>query len=407
MNLPKPKNYLELFLDMDSFFASVEQQVQPPLREVPVGIAPYTGSTGCIIAASKNAKNQGIKVGTSVAEARRINPQVKILESRPFLYHLYHKEIVRVLSDFTPFLRILSIDEMMLPLDQFEQNQEEATKIAFKIKQKIRQEVGDFLTCSIGVGPNHFLAKVAAEAKKPDGLNFVRLDELADFYGELELLDLPGINLRMQQALNLIGVRSPLDFYQTKDDFLARFFHWPGRLWYYRLRGYEVDDYQSRTATIGHSFVLPPQFRSQLGARKVIVKLATKVGYRLRQQNFQARSLSLFIRFLNGRSDRQFVNFSPISDSQTIIRHALNLFEKIDFSESAPINIFLVAFKLAQTDRQRSLFAEIQKISNLSQAMDEINDEFGPDSIYFAETDHDQSIAPNRIPFGRPRYEMS
>lgn len=103
----------------------------------------------------------------------------------------------------------------------------------------------------------------------------------------------------------------------------------------------------------------------------------------------------------------EFVNFSPISDSRNLIRHALNLFEKIDFSQSAPINIFLVAFKLAQANCQRSLFAEIQKTNDLSHAIDEINDEFGPDSIYFAETDHDSSIAPNRIPFGRPRYEMS
>ena len=407
MNLPKPKNYLKLFLDMDSFFASVEQQVQPPLRDVPVGIAPYTGATGCIIAASKNAKKQGIKVGTSVGEARKINPRVKILESRPFLYHLYHKEIVRVLSDFTPFLRILSIDEMAIKLDPIEQNQIEAEKIAVEIKRRICQEVGDFLTCSVGVGPNHFLAKVAAEAKKPDGINFVRLDELDKFYSDLELLDLPGINLKMQQALNLVGIRSPLEFYQAKDDFLARFFHWPGRLWYYRLRGYEVDDYKSRTSTIGHSFVLPPQFRSQAGAKKVIVKLATKVGYRLRQEHFQARSLSLYTRFLDGHAAREFVSFSPVSDSQTLIRHALNLLAKINFSQSAPINIFVVAFKLAQTERQRSLFSEIQKASDLSQAMDEINDQFGHDSIYFAETDHDQSIAPNRIPFGRPRYEMS
>lgn len=407
MNLSIPKNYLKLFLDMDSFFASVEQQVQPPLREVPVGIAPYTGSTGCIIAASKNAKKQGIKVGTSVGEAQKINPQVKILESRPFLYHLYHKEIVRVLSDFTPFLRILSIDEMAMPLAEFEQNQAEAEKIALEIKRRISREVGDFLTCSVGVGPNHFLAKVAAEAKKPDGINFVRLDELEKFYNDLELLDLPGINLKMQQALNLVGIKTPLDFFQAKDDFLARFFHWPGRLWYYRLRGYEVDDYKSRTSTIGHSFVLPPQFRSRPGAKKVIVKLATKVGYRLRQEHFQARSLSLYIRFLDGHAKREFVNFSPISDSQTIIRHALNLYEKIDFSQSAPINIFVVAFKLAQIERQRSLFAEIQKMNDLSHAMDEINDEFGPDSVYFAETDHDSSIAPNRIPFGRPRYGMS
>jgi len=404
MSLRKIEDYQKLFLDMDSFFASVEQQVQPGLRKKPVGIAPYTGDTGCIISSSKLAKRLGVKTGMSVGEARKVCPDIVVIESRPALYYLYHKEIVKILESFSPFLKVLSIDEMTILLGPTERNRKKAKQIALKIKRVLKERVGDFLTCSIGVGPNQFLAKLAGELGKPDGLVFVAKSELPQFYQKLDLLDLPGINERMKEILHCGGIKTPLAFYQASQAQLVQLLNHPGKAWYLRLRGFEVDDYKTKTVSIGHSFVLPPKYRSKDGVRKVVIKLACKIGCRLRRQKLLAKGLSLSVQFSDGLA-RRFINTAPFSDTHTLIRQALHLFNQIDF-KTIPFGVYLVAFKLSKNQGYHSLFPQFQKMSQLSQVIDRINDKYGPETIYFAEIEGAEDVAPDRIPFGRPRYEI-
>ena len=401
----KPQDYQKLFMDMNSFFASVEQQVHPPLRGEAIGIAPYTGNSGCIIAASQEAKKAGIKTGCKVGEAKRIYPQIKILESRPALYQLYHQEIIKTLFSFSPFVKILSIDEMTIPLDQDEQNRETALKIGNVIKAKIKEKVGDYLTCSVGAGPNQFLAKAAAESKKPDGLTIVSLKELPSFYQKMGLLNLCGINVKMQYILNKIGIKTALDFYQAKMSNLVCLLGHPGKMWYLRLRGFEVDNFISKTATVGRSCVLTPQYRHRQGAEKVLIKLAAKVAYRLRKERLLTAGLSLYISFLGQNSQRQFCKIPTTSNSHDILRTASNLFNKINFN-APPILIYLTAFHLSSGQKPRSLFANLEKITRTSEAMDQINDQFGPETVSFAKILDIEDAAPDRIPFGRPRYEV-
>src|SRR3990167_5849513 len=173
----QPINYSNLFLDMNAFFASVEQQVQPSYRSRPICVAPYTGNTGCCIAKSYEAKGFGVQTGVSVGEAKKLCPQILILESRPELYMFYHREIVKVLESFSPFVQVLSIDEFNIRLTGLDQTYEAAVKMADDIKKTIRERVGDYLYCSVGIGPNRWLAKVAGELKKPDGLVVLILKE--------------------------------------------------------------------------------------------------------------------------------------------------------------------------------------------------------------------------------------
>jgi DNA polymerase-4 len=224
----QPKDFSVLFLDMNSFFASVEQQIQPSLRGLPIGIAPYTGNTGCIISASKEAKAFGIKV-SRVGEAKRICPELKIIEARPDLYMFYHKQIKKVIGSLTPFFEPLSIDEFAIKLTPQDQNRANSSKFALALKQKIKEEVGDFLTCSIGIGPSAFLAKIAGERHKPDGLTIVTLNKLEQFYSELGLTDLTGINWRMEARLKNFGIDSPLSLYKMSMGELVRVLkHWVG-----------------------------------------------------------------------------------------------------------------------------------------------------------------------------------
>lgn len=317
-----PKNYSVLFLDMNSFFASVEQQVRPDLRGLPIGVAPYTGDSGCIIAASLEAKKQGVKI-CRITEAKKIIPNIKILEARPALYMIYHQEIKKTIEKFTPFYKVLSVDEFALKLTPNEQNMESSLKLARNLKEAIRSNVGDYLSCSIGIGSNKFLAKMAAERKKPDGLTVVTLDQLSDFYSKIKLTDITGINFRMEHRLNFLGLKSPTDFYSCPLSYLSENLGHMGKNWYFRLRGYEVDDLYPKTRTISHSHVLEPELRTKSAAISVLRKLVSKAGFRLRKESFQASGVYVSIRFINKSSFNLSKKSSrPFSDDWTFWENA-------------------------------------------------------------------------------------
>lgn len=401
-----PQDYQVLFLDMNSFFASVEQQVRPELRGKPIGVAPYTGDSGCIIAASYEAKRRGVKI-CRIGEAKKIIPEITILEARPSLYMLYHKEIRKVLEKFTPYYTAASIDEFAIHLTPLDQNRDSALKMARQLKATIRAEVGDYLACSVGLGASKFLAKMAAERQKPDGLVTLELADLKDFYSNLKLTDLTGINQRMEARLNFIGIHSPLEFYNCSLSFLAESLKHLGKNWYYRLRGYEVDGFASSTKTIGHSHVLEPDLRDKASAISVLHKLVFKAGYRLRAENYLAGGVYLSIRFLNGdgfstsiKSGEQFC------DNQTFWQKVELILKKCPWP-GKPIHLSVGVFNLKKNKgEQISIFAEIEKRKNLARALDNVNDEYGANTVVPASLMRAADSAPDRIPFGRPRYDI-
>lgn len=397
-----PQDFSNLFLDMNAFFASVEQQVQPKLRGKPIGIAPYTGNTGCVIAKSYEAKAFGIKTGTLVGEARKLCPQIIILESRPELYLFYHRQIVKVLESLSPFLRVLSIDEFNIKLTGLDANRAAALKMAQGLKTAIREKVGDYLSCSVGIGPNQWLAKVAGELKKPDGLTILTLKELPALYRTLALIDLPGINFRMAGHLRFRKIKTPFDFYTQSLFNLTRHFGHVGRVWHLRLRGYETDDIEPATKSIGHQHVLAPKYRTRLAARRVLVKLAEKCARRLRNKNLCSAGVAVAVKFLDGPYWAKNMTTNLIADSRSISALALRLYDSCP-AKNLPLRISVTLFNLESIrGEQISLFADIEKSKKLSEAMDEINDKFGPDTIYLAASFDTADAVPSRIPFGNP-----
>ena len=155
---------------MNSFFASVEQQEHPELRGRPVAVVPVLSDTTCCIAASYEAKAFGIKTGTNVGDAKRACPNLRLIEAKHGPYQNYHDEIVRVVGNYLPIDKILSVDEMVCRLWANERETADAIRLGEHIKTQIKRQVGEYLHCSIGLGLNPFLAKVAAEMQKPNGL---------------------------------------------------------------------------------------------------------------------------------------------------------------------------------------------------------------------------------------------
>ena len=200
-----------LFLDLNSYFASVEQQDRPELRGKPLAVVPMLTDSTCAIAASYEAKACGIKTGTMIYEAKKKCPDLICVEARHDVYVDYHHRIFDELEKYIHITKVCSIDEVACQLLSNEQSIPYVTDLARRIKDGIRTNVGSVIGCSIGVAPNKFLAKTASNMQKPDG--FTILDELPGRLFDLKLTDLTGINVNMEYRLNKAGIYSVEQFY--------------------------------------------------------------------------------------------------------------------------------------------------------------------------------------------------
>ncbi|MBS1949792.1 MAG: DNA polymerase IV [Cytophagales bacterium] len=234
-----------MFIDMNSFFASCEQQVNFWLRGRPVGVCTYTGKYGCIIAPSIEAKKNGVKTGMRLNDAIQICPDLVPLETHPNRYREYHIKIMNILRQYSEDVIPKSIDEAIIDLTAYKliyKNLADLEKLARQIKKDIREKVGDWLRCSIGIAPNAFLAKLGSDIQKPDGLIVIMPENIDAVLSKLKLVDLPGIGNGMSERLMNAGIYTPLQLRHTKPDFLrAACKSVVGFYWYQRLNFQEVE----------------------------------------------------------------------------------------------------------------------------------------------------------------------
>jgi DNA polymerase-4 len=284
-----------LFLDLNSYFASVEQELQPLLRGRPVAVVPLMADTTCCIAASYEAKAFGVKTGTQVGEAKKMCPGITLVEARHELYVEYHHRIVQAVERFVPVASVMSIDEMACRLIGREQPLLAALDLARRIKAGIREHAGATLRCSIGLAPNRYLSKIASDMEKPDGLVALTPDILEAALLQLKLRDLPGIGARMEKRLHECGIQTMAQLHALDREAMNNV--WGGiggeKLWHW-LRGEDFEDAELEHAkSIGNSHVLSPELRNPDGAYAVVSKLLHKTAMRLRAAHLWATIPSL------------------------------------------------------------------------------------------------------------------
>ena len=259
-----------LFLDLNAFFASCEQQEAPALRGKPVIVVQTLTDSAVAIAASYAAKAFGIKTGTVVREARRLCPAVIAVQANHRLYTDYHERILKAVDTCLPVEKVMSIDEMACRLMGTERQVAVARELAFKVKRALREQVGECLTCSIGIAPNVFLGKVGSDLQKPDGLVVITHDDLPDILLGLELQEIYGIGERMEQRLHRAGIFTVAELWQASPMRLRRV--WGGingLLFHQMLHGVDIQPPSSRFAkSMGHQHVLEPELRTNEGARE-------------------------------------------------------------------------------------------------------------------------------------------
>ena len=286
-----------LFIDFNSYFASVEQQLSPALRGRPVGVVPVMADSSCCIAASVEAKAFGVKTGTRVSDAKRLCPGIVLVLADHAKYVQVHQQALVVVDRIVPVLQVVSIDEMECELTGRWRERERAVRLAQQVKAALLREVGQCMRSSVGIAPNRLLAKLASDMHKPDGLTVIEQHELPARLYPLPLSALNGIGPRMLHRLAACGITTMQQLCAAPRDVLVT--AWGGingSEMYDRLRGQWYGPQATTARSLGHSHVLPPDLRHPEGARAVLHRLVQKAAMRLRQQGYFARSMSVHVR---------------------------------------------------------------------------------------------------------------
>ncbi|MFO0764856.1 MAG: DNA polymerase IV [Patescibacteria group bacterium] len=307
-------------VDMNSYFASVEQQANPSLRGKALGVCAYLHEHGCVIAASIEAKRQGMKVGMTLKEARETVPGARFVQVDPTKYRSVTKRLFKMFRDTTDKMLPYSIDEAFLDLTGWCRDEAEAAFILARIKERIHHEIGDWLMCSIGIAPSYFLAKLASERKKPNGLTIITLDNLDATLAEMQLEDIAGIAKGMRRQFWRAGLFTPLDVKHANPMAILRRFGKPGYLLWMSLQGEDcpqIYDLPEQPKTIGHSYQVPDRVNQEGKVGSTAARLLSRACDRLRARELLAGGVSLVIGFRDDEDSRfDSVQLNPPTDDQ-------------------------------------------------------------------------------------------
>ena len=398
-----------MHIDLNSAFATTEQQAHPSLRGKPMGVTNRLSRECCVIAASYEAKALGIKVGTRLSEARAICPDFVMLETDAPKYHVVYQKLVAIMKSYSPNIKMKSIDEGIIDFHGMEPvlNGRTLTDIGYEIKQRVKDEIGDWMRINIGIGTNRFLAKQAAGWHKPDGLDVIDHRNLKAYYKEMKLTDLNGIADRNEARLNSYNIFSPMQFLGAKEYNLKKqvFRSINGTYWYRRLRGWEVDEYDTKLGMVGRQWVVKDPTHKSDYLLPCLAFLCETAGVKLRFRNVEARGICVWATLQNGEFFRlKRIYKSTFFTNQEVYRRAMELFNKRP-SGAVVTTIGVYCYGLESSkESQLSMFEDISKIGDLTKAMDEINEFYGKMTLHMATTLEGKKIIKQKIPFGGTEY---
>jgi len=378
-----------LYLDMNSYFASCEQQDDYRLRRRPVIVVPVMSDYTSAIAASQEAKALGIKTGTGVKEARERCRDLVVVEARPDRYVELHDRILEQVDRVLPVEKVCSIDEVACLLMGPQRVEVAARALGHRIQRLILENVGECLTASIGVGPSRLLAKTAADMKKPLGMTVLRQDNLPGPLLDIRLDDFAGIGRSMEARLNKVGVYTVRDLWALSPSRMRQI--WGGIMgehFWYALRGVDPPETETARASISHSHVLPRELRPLEAARSVARRLTAKCGSRLRRMGYKCTGLHLSLRGTNGRAGAE-ARFTVTADSFRMLAALDELWDgcAARIPERRVKKVGVTCLNLIPAEAAPDLFGwtpeghEDPRHMRLLNALDGLNQRFGKDAV--------------------------
>ncbi len=401
-----------MYIDMNSFFASCEQQDRPELRGKPVGVCTYNSPNACVIAPSTEAKKYGVKTGMRLGECRALCPHIIPLTTRPHRYREIHVEIMRILHSYCDSANVLpkSIDEAVMNFSTYRLVYPDLKEVARKIKADITAKF-DYITCSIGIGPNSFLAKLGTELQKPDGLIEITPDNIDYYLGQLKLTDLPGIAKNNERRLNMIGIKTPLEMRHSSEALLRKAFGGiVGNYWHGRLHFKEIDFYKNDYRAMSAMRTVSAQQReSRQSLESMLVALCTRLEQRLVKQQVFCREASFFIKYKDFTGWDTRVRFTdPVQDAMELrsyIMERVHDFERsrnletLFTNKTRSMGVAISGF-VGWEHMQYSLFENRLAKDKVRKTMYDIKDRFGKNIVRKASETVEPKVMTDAIGFG-------
>ena len=389
----KPTSALVMYVDMNSYFASCEQQLVPRLRGKPIGVCPYPGPNAVVIAASKEAKKFGVKTGMLAGECQTLCPQFEMVPTRPVEYRRIHVKIMNVLRSNFDSKDIIpkSIDEAVVNLTPYKNVYPDFIDLAKQIKQDIAATIGEFVTCSIGISGNVFLAKLATEIQKPDGLVELNETNLDGYLSKMKLTDLPGIARGYEKRLNRAGIHSPLEMRSASEIVLRKALGGiVGNYWYYRLHFKEVDMHSSDYKNMAAARSLSTSTRSSKASLlAMLVALCTRLEQRMVKQQVFCRFVNFYASYYDAPTWKTDIKLTdPVQDSMDLLHYIENRIEeyeqitskKIMRREMKHMGVMIGDFMKGK-DLQYGLFDNRLQKDKLRRVMYTIKDQYGKNMV--------------------------
>jgi DNA polymerase-4 len=380
----KPRTILHI--DMNAFFASVEQQANPELRGKPVAVVGGGGRT-VITTSSYEARAKGVKTGMAVWEGKRLCPELIVVVGDNRKYAYTSRKINEIFRDFTPEVEAFSIDESWLDVTHSLSIFGSAETIAYRIKARIKHSFG--ITCSIGIAPNKLLAKLASDMQKPDGLTIIAPADVPKVMEHLPVGELCGIGRKMVRYLNMMSIYTCGDLGRCDEARLTRKFGVTGT----RLRqmGQGIDESpvilfgeEDEVKSVGHSRTLDHDIDDPAEIRRFLLQLSEMVGRRARKYSVSGKTVHVYVRYADFFSSwgKQSSLKNYINQSNDIYQAALSVLATVELKQ--PVRLLGICLSnLKHQAEQLPLFEDERKKLFATKAMDRINDRFGSKAVTF------------------------
>ncbi len=375
-----------MHIDMNAFFASVEQQANPELRGKPIAVVGGGGRT-VITTSSYEARAKGVKTGMAIWEGKRCCPQLIIVVGDNRKYTYTSARIVEMMREYTPQVEVFSIDEAWLDVTHSLSIFGTPERIAYLLKARIKESFG--ITCSIGIAPNKLLAKLASDMQKPDGLTIIKPEDVSRVLERLPISDLCGIGKRMDRSLSYMNIRTCGQLGRYDEAYLTKKFGIIGK----RLKqmGQGIDNSpvvsfgdEDDVKSVGHSSTLERDIEDPVEIRRYLLQLSEMVGSRARRYNVSGKTIHLYVRYADFFSSwgKQTTLKSYINLSDEIYKAALGILETTELEQ--PVRLLGVSLSnLKHESEQLPLFEDERKKLFATQAMDAINERYGKMSVTF------------------------
>lgn len=399
-----------MYLDMNSFFASCEQQDNPQLRNRPIGVITHPSANACVIAPSIEAKKFGVKTGMRLGEARALCPQITPVLCRPHRYRHYHVVIMAILGKYCDDVLPKSIDEAVMNFSSYRRIYSDFKEVARQIKAEMRAQCGEYVKCSIGIAPNAYLAKVATELQKPDGLIEITPDNIDEHLSKLQLTDLPGIARANEKRLLTIGIRNPVQLRHSSEALLRKAFGGVvGNYWHNRLHFKEVDMYKNNYRGMSAGRTLSRvQSSDRQAMESMLVSLCNRLEQRMVKQEVFCREVNFAVRYWDGTSwDTKIKLAMPVQDGlemRRYIQHEIARFEQQGnaylLNNKTQHMLVSIAHFVSDKHVQYNLFDNRIRQDLVRKTMYAIKDDYGKNSVRRAIETIQHDVMRDAIGFG-------